>query len=416
MIQTLEVRLATPLAASDPTTPSPSASVTPTEITVGHLTNLPDDSTVFAFAPEYRERTDRPVLSQSFLADTGELLDTHMHARRLVPPFFSNLLPEGGMRTIIANHLNVSRDRDFPLLAYLGGDLVGAVTLNPSEPLSPVAGDALTFSLPGVQLKLSALLTEADALTIPVHGNGGDWIVKVSSGAYPGLTENEYSMLDLARRSGITVPEIKLVSSSSITGVPAEFASGGPAFAIRRFDRTSDGRRTHVEDFNQAFAQFAHDKYRNHTYGDITRLLQRRAGFIHARDFVRRVTFNAMIGNGDMHLKNISMIYPNGHDAQLSPAYDYVSTLVYPGLDHRLALSFGESKDTDIYIDDRVRRFARTAELPFRIVARDIAATIERVRSAWLDATDLPLLDEHRERIGTHILAYADAATAARCT
>ena len=390
MIRTLEVRLGATV--------------------VGHLTNLSDDSSIFAFTPEYREMADRPVLSQSFLSETGEVLETHVQSRRLAPPFFSNLLPEGGTRTIIAAHLNLSKERDFPLLAYLGSDLVGAVLLSPSEPLAPVPGDALTFSLPGVQLKLSALLTQADALTIPVHGNGGDWIVKVSSGAYPGLTENEFSMLELARRSGIEVPETKLVSPSNIAGLPPEFASAGPAFVIRRFDRVAEHHRMHVEDFNQAFAQFPHDKYKNQSYGDMGRLLTRRAGFVHAREFVRRVTFNAMIGNGDMHLKNFSLIYRNRRDPELAPAYDYVSTLVYPSLDHRLALSFGGSKELDIYRRDRVRRFAQKAELPVKILVRDIADTIERTRAAWRAATDLPLLEPHREIIGAHIEKFANAS------
>jgi len=391
VIRTLEVRLGATL--------------------VGHLTNLPDDSTVFAFSPEYREWRERPVLSQSFLDDSGDLLEAHVHARRLAPPFFSNLLPEGGMRTIISEQLNVSKERDFPLLAYLGGDLVGAVTLSPSEPLAAVPGDALTFSLPGVQLKLSALLTEADALTIPVHGNGGDWIVKVSSGAYPGLTENEFSMLELARRSGIEVPETKLISPTNIAGLPPEFAAAGAAFAIRRFDRSPDGGRIHVEDFNQVFAQFPHDKYKNHSYGNMGRLLTRRAGFVHAREFVRRVAFNATIGNGDMHLKNFSLIYRNGRDPELAPAYDYVSTLVYPSLDHRLALSFGDSKEPDIYQRDRIRRFAQTAELPVKLIARDIADTIERTHAAWHGATDLPMREEHRAIVGAHIDRFAAAAS-----
>ena len=394
MIRTLEVRLGAVL--------------------VGHLTNLADDATVFAFSPEYREWRERPVLSQSFLDDSGDLLEAHVHARRLAPPFFSNLLPEGGMRTIIAGHLNVSKERDFPLLAYLGGDLVGAVRLTPSEPLAAISGDALTFSLPGIQLKLSALLGEADALTIPVHGNGGDWIVKVSSGTFPGLTENEFSMLELARRSGIEVPETKLVSAANIVGLPPEFAAEGTAMAIRRFDRAGGQNRIHVEDFNQVFGQFAHDKYKNHSYGDMGRMLVRRVGLTHAREFVRRLTFNAMIGNGDMHLKNFSLIYRNGRDPELAPAYDYVSTLVYLGLDHRLALSFGESKELDLFRSDRVRRFAQTAELPVKLLKRDIADTIERTRSLWHAATDLPLRDEHREIVGAQIEGFAEATTASR--
>ena len=164
-------------------------------------------------------------------------------------------------------------------------------------------------------------------------------------------------MLELARRSGIEVPETKLISPTNIAGLPPEFAAAGAAFAIRR------------------------------------------------------IAFNATIGNGDMHLKNLSLIYRNGRDPELAPAYDYVSTLVYPSLDHCLALSFGDSKEPDIYQRDRIRRFAQTAELPVKLIARDIADTIERTHAAWHGATDLPMREEHRAIVGAHIDRFAAAAS-----
>ncbi len=375
---------------------------------VGHLTNLPDDSTVFAFTPEYVADHDRPVLSQSFVSHDGSVLESTGRTHRLAPPFFANLLPEGGLRTLIAKHLDVSPERDFPLLTYLGADLIGAVVLSPSQPVAPPPSDALTFSLPGVQLKLSALLTETDALTIPVHGLGGDWIVKLSSGNYPGLTENEYSMLRFAQAAGIDVPEIRLVPIDEITGIPADFNVRGMAFAIRRFDRASDTLRVHTEDFNQAFGQFPHEKYKNYTYADMVRLTNERGAFTDARELIRRITFNAMIGNGDMHLKNSSLIYRDARTPQVSPAYDYVSTLPYPNVDHNLALSFGESKDRAIYDDDRLRRFARRASLPMSIVRRDVRAMIERTWDARGVLHELPLFDEHRAMILADLERFTD--------
>ena len=46
-------------------------------------------------------------------------------------------------------------------------------------------------------------------------------------------------------------------------------------------------------------------------------------------EFIRRLTFNTLIGNADMHLKNWSMIYPDRRRAALAPAYDLVSTIPY---------------------------------------------------------------------------------------
>jgi serine/threonine-protein kinase HipA len=44
-------------------------------------------------------------------------------------------------------------------------------------------------------------------------------------------------------------------------------------------------------------------------------------------EFLRRLVFNALIGNADMHLKNWSLIYPARRRAALAPAYDFVSTV-----------------------------------------------------------------------------------------
>ena len=63
-------------------------------------------------------------------------------------------------------------------------------------------------------------------------------------------------------------------------------------------------------------------------------------------EFVRRLVFSVLIGNGDMHLKNWSLLYPDGRTPLLSPAYDFVSTVPYiPG--DSLALSFGGAKSLD---------------------------------------------------------------------
>lgn len=369
---------------------------------VGYLTNLDDDRTFFAFSDEYREMKDRPVLTQGLMMDTGELVVEERAVNRLAPPYFSNLLPEGAMRSLIARELGVSADRDFPLLEYLGGDhLIGAVRLLPTEARASQADpEVLALALPGVQMKLSAVLTEDDAITIPVRGQGAEWIVKVASGKIPGLVENEYSMLKLASHCGIEVPMIRLIDASSIRGVPATFDRQGKALAVRRFDRDAS-RRIHAEDFNQVFNQHVGAKYDNVSYGMVAKKIFERVGYEDAREFVRRVSYTAIIGNGDMHLKNWSLLYLDGRTPRLAPAYDYVSTLPYD-LNHDLGLSFGRSKSLSIFTDERMSKFARDAQLPLKVVKKDALEMVERVREVW-KTIELPLLDEHREILNKHI-------------
>ena len=63
-------------------------------------------------------------------------------------------------------------------------------------------------------------------------------------------------------------------------------------------------------------------------------------------EVIRRLIFNAAIGNNDMHLKNWSLIYPDGRTPRLAPAYDFVSTIRYI-TDNRMALSVAKEKSTD---------------------------------------------------------------------
>ncbi|MBL4904199.1 MAG: hypothetical protein JKY62_16360 [Desulfocapsa sp.] len=45
--------------------------------------------------------SNRPVLSQSFFTGSGELIPETRTYKTKLPPFFSNLLPEGHLRTSI---------------------------------------------------------------------------------------------------------------------------------------------------------------------------------------------------------------------------------------------------------------------------------------------------------------------------
>ena len=89
---------------------------------IGTLTLLPGDLTLFAFEQAYIEDPDRATLSLSFKDAFGELI-TDLKPRRVrVPPYFSNLLPEGALRGYLAKKAGVNPEREFFLLWILGQD------------------------------------------------------------------------------------------------------------------------------------------------------------------------------------------------------------------------------------------------------------------------------------------------------
>ena len=300
---------------------------------IGTLTQLGGDRNLFAFNNDYINDPERSTLSLSFQDAYGELIVDIKATQTRIPPFFANLLPEGRMRKYLAARANVAERRDFPLLWVLGQDLPGAIEIRPadgeewppsSEHDAQASADetlstAFRFSLAGVQLKFSAINDARDGLTIPVKGVGGDWIVKLPSMAFRGVPENEYSMMTLAREVGIDIPELKLVDLKGIEGLPSDITSmDGKALAIRRFDRSPEGR-IHVEDFAQVLGLYPERKYERASYRNIAQALWIRSGEEAIVEFMRRLIFTVLIGNADMHLKNWSLIYPDQVTPNLAP-------------------------------------------------------------------------------------------------
>jgi serine/threonine-protein kinase HipA len=267
------------------------------------------------------------------------------------------LLPEGYLRDYLASRANLNSEKEFELIAALGDDLPGAIKIGPmihasSEDLESATqkehfekeDGILHFSLAGVQLKFSGIWDNEAGLTIPVNGVGGSWIVKLPSPLFAGVPQNEYAMMEMARKIGIDVPKTALVPLEQIKGLPKEMEKlGSHAFVIQRFDRNEKGQRIHIEDFAQVFAVYPEKKYGAASYRNIAEVIWSEMGPKGLIEFLRRFIFNALIGNGDMHLKNWSLIYADRRTPQLAPAYDYVSTLPYLP-DDLLALNFLHSK------------------------------------------------------------------------
>lgn len=390
---------------------------------IGIINRLAGDRHIFSFEEEYIEDPNRLTLSLSFKGRSGGLVTNTRPVGRRVPPFFSNLLPEGHLRTYLAEQAGIKPEREFFLLAMLGHDLPGAVTVTPLSsdghpaeldesdeqgiPAAQRDDGLLRFSLAGVQLKFSAVMEASGGLTIPAHGVGGSWIVKLPSTQFNAVPENEYVMLELARAVGITVPETQLVQISDIQGLPEAAARmAGRALVVKRFDRAA-AQSIHMEDFAQVFGLFSDDKYGRRSYANIAAVLWAETGESGTYEFVRRLAFSVMIGNGDMHLKNWSLLYPDGRAPVLSPAYDFVSTVPYIA-GEKLGLNFGGSQSLNEITADQVRRFCDTAHLPVSPIWRIVQETREQTASAWKTLEEKELLSAKiRTAINKQIKAVA---------
>ena len=381
---------------------------------VGTLTRFAGERSLFVFNEAYMNDPNRPTLSVHFKDKFGELRNDFRSCHMHLMPFFSNLLPEGYLRTYLAEQAGVNDKREFFLLWALGQDLPGAITVSPLEGRSwpPKALTAeeerpaeankefLRFSLAGVQLKLSAIEGADGGLTIPASGVGGNWIVKLPSPVFDGVPENEFSMMSLARMLGMDVPRIDLIDVNSIAGLPEGIECfGRRAFVIERFDRLPGGMKVHFEDFAQVFGVYSENKYKKANMRNIAAVIAAEGSDEDIREFICRLTFNTLIGNGDMHLKNWSLIYPDRRRAALSPAYDFVSTVPYiPG--DAFALNYSRKREFADFKEDELSHLAAKAALPKKMVFETVRQTASDFMMLWRQEKDaLPMPEGVRTAI-----------------
>jgi serine/threonine-protein kinase HipA len=386
---------------------------------VGVIRSQRDGRTEFVFSSDYLTAGERPVLGQYF----EDHLDTIHRSQTQLPAFFSNLLPEGGLRELLARRAGVHRDRELPLIALLGEDLPGAVVVRRvDDPAGAPADDpaasenddqmpdaagpqhqALRFSLAGAQLKFSVLYGPATrGPTLPIDGRGGNWIAKLPSDTYPNVPEHEYEMMRWAGRTGITIPEVELVTVGEIVGLPIQIDPSRHVFLSRRFDRPEPGKRIHQEDFAQVANVRAAERYGVLSHASIARIVRSVAGEEDLDEVIRRTAFNVLIGNGDAHLKNWSLTYPDDIHARLSPAYDLVATVTYIP-DDKLGLKLSrENRFQEI----RLFHFERLADkvgISRDRVTRIVRDTIQRAMATWPTETRDPprtaALRAHVERL-----------------
>lgn len=379
---------------------------------VGLLERLDEWQYRFSFDASWLEDPAHPVLGQIF----EDRKPRNLESTGTLPTWFDHLLPpQGGpLRRAISRQIGIEKDDDFALLQFLGADLPGAVVLlpgtpslapkpkTPAAPPPPVPGP-LRFSLAGMQWKLS--VREQDhKLTLPLRGEMGGVIAKFPSPAYKDLPRVELATMRWAQLSGVDVPPIRLAQASDIEDLPEGIPTGdGTIYLIDRFDRRPDGTRVHIEDFGQVLDRPADDHIYEARYEHLAAFL----GYLplaNLRAFCERLVFCILCGNSDAHVKNWSLIYPDGRHPRLAPAYNLVATVLYnPPAASSLALSLDNTRRFEDISVASFKPLARVAGQPFAEVSTWVRQMAERVLTVWREsAAELPYLPEEQARLGAH--------------
>ena len=415
---------------------------------VGYLSESGDGRNVLVIADEFKSNPDRPTFSLVTHPDSPRadkfMTKPLVERNHILHPLLSNLLPEGELRELYAQGLKVHVNNEFHILAHLSEDLPGAITARPVKPgdvpdfvLSAhsskdgikakaveldearaveldEASPENRFSLAGVQMKfsmkekegryyLSKSLSKSDLPDMSV-----DWIVKTPSTKdnRKFLPLNEYTAMKLAGLAGVEIPEIRLVGMDKLDTLPQIKLPDDEqqAFAIKRFDR-AEGRRVHMEDFAQIKLVSPNNKYKKASYENIGQLIYDYSGdgLADAQQFARRLLVNILLANGDAHLKNWSLLYPDQVTPRLSPAYDIVTTRVYIKDETRFALNLGKNKDWYRASMAHFEHWANHSGIPWRAIKPHLADTMTRAREQWPAALDgLPMYDEHKQGLRDH--------------
>ena len=193
----------------------------------------------------------------------------------------------------------------------------------------------------------------------------------------------------MANRTGISVPEVRLVPITDIRGLPHQISNVEElnAVVIKRFDRVK-GMRVHIEDFAQATGERPDQKFsKEWNFTSLARLIADRCNEEDVIDFSRRLMFDTIVGNGDMHLKNWSFIYPDTRTPKLSPGYDYQCTSMYVENDS-LAFRIGSTRKWQRLTLNDFARVADGAGVNRRTFVDAAADMVTRFHSTWEESID----------------------------
>ena len=331
-----------------------------------------------------------------------------------VKRFVENLLPEGRALDITATMYHVSKTNIFALINELGKETTGAVRFWRANQAPPtVAGqpprevtrdelnqrlnerDAIPLavwdgkvrmSIAGVQDKLMVYIDQ------PLEDGGRMYLVEPPLASThivkpepdrtvtPHVVANEHFCMSLARRMGLPAAEVSI------------YRTPRPVLVVKRFDRVVLERaegpvvlRLHVIDACQASDLPSAYKYeRNFGSGEAVRDIREGVSFevlfdrveqtinkaVARLTMLRWALFQFLIGNSDAHGKNFSFFV---HRQGLEPApwYDLVSVVQYPGIDHELAMAFGDAFSLGEIGAFQLADFAKRCGVERRLLKRE---------------------------------------------
>jgi serine/threonine-protein kinase HipA len=308
----------------------------------------------FAYGTRYLERADAfevdPVSLR--LADKARVRGVALFPVNQLPQFggIRDAAPDAWGRRVLEAQARVPAN-SLPEADYLlgaGSDRIGALDVRAALDSPPQPGAAPIRSLAYLQeaserieqgLPVPSRLTDVFAAGSTAGGArpkasvrdemGVLWLAKfAATGDAFNMAQAECSTLQLARRCGLTVPELRV-----------QDLGGKPVLLVQRFDRITQERMTQdgvtqTEQrlpFVSGLTLVACDEWASRTksYGDLAQAIRQHVAPSQIRadteELFARMVFNIFVSNDDDHLRNHGFVRdPQLPGWRLSPLYDVV--------------------------------------------------------------------------------------------
>ena len=244
-----------------------------------------------------------------------------------------DILPDSWGKYILAKRLNIPFGslRAHEMFDYVTTNAVGAISLGPTpdQPTTrceaPISfseldkvAEVFTRAMADEQLPADVLYLLEQGTSLggaqpkcPVIYDNSEWIAKFENAKTPiKFPRIEYATMQMARRAGITVPEVRL-----------EEISGSSVYLIRRFDRQGNIRIPFMS--GHALSDLDLEELEKGSYVDIARHMRQFVKNVTSdlHELFRRMVFNVFIRNQDDHLRNHGFIFLD-KAWRLSPVYD----------------------------------------------------------------------------------------------
>lgn len=384
----------------------------------GAITGTSSADAVFCYDSAYLEKGGQAI-SQNLRVSSKKAEPFSVQQTRC---FFEGLLPEGFSRKSVAGWMHADEQDYLTILAGLGKECLGALRIEDEDHENSEIADSSYRKLSIDEVKALAAegATKSTQLLIASHlsltgasgkaglyldERNGTWyqpygmapsthIVKQSHIRLSNIVENERLALETAARMGIRTADSFIVNTG-------DYGEADILLATKRYDRKLGQSvhkigdlpcplRLHQEDFAQALGVSSEEKYEK-AGGKYLQKMFRLVRNVSPNPLQDQLAlldiliFDVLIGNTDNHVKNVSLLYsPDLRTAELAPAYDILSTVIYPQSTMEMSVYIAGEKDWKKIDRETFVRAAHEIGMSPSIIRREY----DRLRETFLQALE----------------------------